>query len=88
MKGDKIDQQTLTLDSQRIAAQLRPKLRKDVSFDDIHRTGVEVAARALTRMALNECGGLPGLPAPRRGVFRRLINWLSRPKRSGVSSKG
>ena len=76
MQGD----ETSTLDAQTIAKQLRPAMPSVINVAEALRFSTEVSERSLTRMALNECGGLPGLPFAKRGIFRRLVNKLHRRK--------
>jgi hypothetical protein len=74
MKTTQTEDETLTLDSESIARQLRPR---PISPNEMKRIGSEIAERARTRMAANECGGLPGLPAAKRGFLRKLVTKLA-----------
>jgi len=78
MKTNETHEQAPTLDSESLAKDLKSSAIKPHNSAEFERVGAEVAQRALTRTTWNQCGGLPGLPAPRRSLIRRLINRLAR----------
>lgn len=76
MEQTELDHRTLTLNGVIISRQVNAE--GSAVSEDLKRASVEVAQRARTRMALNECGGLPGLPAVKKGILRRLADRLMR----------
>ncbi len=69
------------MDATTIKSQLpKATLPPEVDREELIQVNSMIAERALTRMAVNECGGLPSMPTPQRGLVRRFIEW--RKKRS------
>ncbi len=61
------------------------ELPEDMTRADLSKVNAEIAERALTRVAVNQSGGLPGLPIFRAGLIRRTIAFFTRRKRTSCN---
>lgn len=56
----------------------KAKLPPGLARDRLSTLNTEIGERALMRLAVNESGGLPGLPVYRQTPLRRFFVWMQR----------